>query len=68
MKFPPAATYRSKIANDIASPVVVPNRIAPGLSTLTVRADDEPLPMVVYRMPPRSQFARTRSQASTAAS
>src|SRR6516225_5231914 len=52
MKFPPAAAYRSKIANDVASSVVVPNRIAPRLSTLTVRADNAPLPMVVYRMPP----------------
>jgi hypothetical protein len=32
------------------------------ISTLTLRADYVPLPMVVYRMPPRSQFARTRSQ------
>ena len=52
MKFPPAATYRSKIANDVASSVIVPNRIAPRLSTLTLRADDGSLPMVVYRMPP----------------
>src|SRR6266699_133003 len=51
MKFPPAATYRSRIANDVASSVVVPNRIAPRLSTLTLRADNESLPMVVYRMP-----------------
>jgi hypothetical protein len=36
--FPPAATYRSRIANDVASSVVVPNRIAPRLSTLTLRA------------------------------
>ena len=68
MKFPPAATYRSRIANDVASSVVVPNRIAPRLSTLTLRADNESLPMVVYRMPQRSRFARTRSQAFTAAS
>ena len=68
MKFPPAATYRSKIANDVASSVVVPNRIAPRLSTLTLRADNESLPMVVYRMPQRSQFARTRSQAFTTVS
>src|SRR4029077_14754335 len=63
MKFPPAATYRSRIANDVASSVVVPNRIAPRLSTLTVRADAESLPMVVYRLPPRSQVRRTRTQA-----
>ena len=50
-------------AKDVASSVVVPNRIAPRLSTLTLRADNVPLPMVVYRMPPRSQFARARSQA-----
>jgi hypothetical protein len=62
MKFPPAAMYLSKIANDVASSVVVPNRIAPRLSTLTRRADKESLPMVVYRMPPRWQFARARSQ------
>src|SRR6185437_12189595 len=62
MKFPPAATYRSRIANDVASSVVVPNRIAPRLSTLTVRADAGSPPMVVHRMPQRSQFARTRSQ------
>ena len=68
MKFPPAATYRSKIANDVASSVVVPNRIAPRLSTLTWRAGSKSLPMVVYRMPQRSQFARARSQAFTAAS
>ena len=53
-------------AKDVASSVVVPNRIAPRLSTLTVRADDAPLPMVVYRIPPRWQFAHTRSQAFTA--
>src|SRR5512146_402143 len=62
MKFPPAATYRSRMANDVASSVVVPNRIAPRLSTLTLRAA-ELLPMVVYRMSPRSRFARARSQA-----
>ena len=50
MKFPPAATYLSKIANDVASSVVVPNRIAPRLSTLTLRAEPGSLPMVVYRM------------------
>src|SRR5215472_774108 len=68
MKFPPAATYLSKIANDVASSVVVPNRIAPRLSTLTLRAEDTSLPMVVYRMPSRSQFARARSQAEGPAS
>src|SRR5215475_13486847 len=62
MKFPPAATYLSRIANDVASSVIVPNRIAPRLSTLTLRAACVSLPIVVYRMPPRSQFARTRSQ------
>src|SRR5262249_34035741 len=51
MKVPPAATYRSRIANDVASSVVVPNRIAPRLSTLTVRAANDPVPMIVYRMP-----------------
>src|SRR6516164_9303683 len=66
MKFPPAATYRSKIAKDAASPVMVPNRIAPRLSTLTLRADGESLPIVVYRMPPRSQLARARSQTPAA--
>ena len=47
MKFPPASAYRSRIANDVASSVVVPNRIAPRLITLTSRADDGSLPMVV---------------------
>jgi hypothetical protein len=65
MKFPPAATYGSRIANDVASSVVVPSRIAPRLSTLTLRADNESLPMVVYRMSQRSQFVRTRSQTFT---
>ena len=63
MKFPPAATYRSRMANEVASSVVVPNRIAPRLSTLTRRAVNGSLPMVVYRMRRRSQFARARSQA-----
>ena len=67
MKFPPAATYLSKIAKEVASSVIVPNRIAPRLSTLTLRADDKSLPMVVYRTPSRSQFARARSQTFTAA-
>ena len=62
MKLPPAATYRSRIANDVASSVVVPNRIAPRLSALTLRAA-ESFPMVVYRMSPRSRFACARSQA-----
>src|SRR5262245_55105328 len=62
MKFPPAATYRSRIAKDVASSDVVPNRIAPRLSTLTLRAANDSLPIVVYRMPQRSQFARARSQ------
>ena len=65
MKFPPAATYRSRIAKDVASSVVVPNRIAPRLSTLTLRAEDELPPMVVYRISERSQFARARSQRTT---
>jgi hypothetical protein len=43
---------------------MVPNRIAPRLSALTRRAAGELLPMVVYRMPQRSQFARARSQAA----
>src|SRR2546430_17740187 len=62
MKFPPASTYLSRIATDVASSVVVPNRIAPRLSALTLRAGNVPLPMVVYRIPPRWQFARARSQ------
>ena len=63
MKFPPAATYRSKIANDVASSVIVPNRIAPRLSTLTLRADDESRPMVVYRMA-RTLAVRAHSKSS----
>ena len=44
------------------------NRIAPRLSTLTLRAYNKSIPMVVYRMPPRSQFARARSQTFATAS
>jgi hypothetical protein len=47
MKFPPAATYRSRMANEVASSVMVPNRIAPRLITLISRAAGEPVPMVV---------------------
>jgi len=48
MKVPPAATYRSRIANEVASSVVVPKRIAPRLSTLTSRRVFGSVPIVRY--------------------
>src|SRR3984957_19188658 len=37
MNVPPAATYLSRIANEVASSVAVPKYMAPRLSTLTSR-------------------------------
>jgi hypothetical protein len=34
---PPASTYRSRIANEVASSTFVPKSMAPRLSTLTSR-------------------------------
>src|SRR5215469_11702987 len=48
MKVPPAATYRSRIANEVASSVVVPKRMAPRLSTLTSRRVFGSVPIVRY--------------------
>src|SRR5262249_41199266 len=58
MKVPPAATYRSRIANEVASSVAVPKRMAPRLSTLTSRRAFGSVPIVRYFMlvplqPPR---------------
>src|SRR5215470_3608309 len=50
MKVPPASTYRSRIANDVGSSVVVPNIMAPRLSTLTSRRVAGCWPMVRYFM------------------
>src|SRR5262250_3287115 len=50
MKVPPAATYRSRIANEVASSVDVPKRIAPRLSTLTSRRAFKSVPIVRYFM------------------
>src|ERR1700722_5144377 len=48
MKVPPAATYRSRIANEVGSSVLVPNSIAPRLSTLTSRRVFGSVPIVRY--------------------
>src|SRR5215468_538640 len=50
MKVPPAATYRSRIANEVASSVAVPKRMAPRLSTLTSRRAFGSVPIVRYFM------------------
>src|SRR5581483_1591429 len=50
MKVPPAATYRSRIANAVASSVAVPKRMAPRLSTLTSRRVFGSVPIVRYFM------------------
>ena len=48
MKVPPASTYRSRIANEVASSVAVPKCIAPRLSTLTSRRVFGSVPIVRY--------------------
>src|SRR5216683_7850 len=48
MKVPPAATYRSRIANEVASSVLVPKSMAPRLSTLTSRRVFGSVPIVRY--------------------
>jgi hypothetical protein len=70
MKFPPASTYLSKIANDVALSVVVPNRIAPRLSTLTLRADNVRFrwsciacPALAVRVHSKSSLHRCRPKA-----
>src|SRR5580700_7260378 len=48
MKVPPASAYRSRIANEAASPVLVPKCIVPRLSTLTSRRVFGSVPIVRY--------------------
>src|SRR5580700_5043233 len=48
MKVPPACTYRSRSANEVASSVAVPKCIAPRLSTLTSRRVLGSVPIVRY--------------------
>jgi hypothetical protein len=48
MNVPPAATYRSRIANEVSSSVRVPISIAPRLSTLTDRRVAKSLPITRY--------------------
>ena len=48
MNVPPAATYRSRIANDVASSVRLPISIAPRLSTLTARRVAGLVPIARY--------------------
>src|SRR5215467_2709315 len=48
MNVPPAATYRSRIANEVASSAVVPKRMAPRLSTLTSRRVCKSVPIMRY--------------------
>src|SRR5271170_603484 len=50
MKVPPASTYRSRIANAVASSVAVPKCIVPRLSTLTSRRVFGSVPIVRYFM------------------
>src|SRR6516225_9313459 len=51
MNVPPAATYRSRIANEVASSVRLPISMAPRLKTLTDRLVAGSLPIVRYFMP-----------------
>src|SRR5580658_1309118 len=48
MKVPPACTYRSRIANETASSVSVPNRCVPRARTLTARRVLGSVPIVQY--------------------
>src|SRR5580704_18825957 len=50
MNVPPASTYRSRIANEVASSVAVPKCIVPRLSTLTSRRVFGSVPIVRYFM------------------
>src|SRR5271169_887463 len=50
MNVPPAATYRSRIANEVSSSVRVPISIAPRLSTLTDRWVPGSVPITRYFM------------------
>src|ERR1035438_4031039 len=50
MKVPSACTYRSRIANEVASSVAVPKRCVPRLSTLTSRRVFGSVPIVRYFM------------------
>src|ERR1700755_2700790 len=61
MKVPPASTYRSRMAVDVASSVAVPNSMAPRLSTLTPRRVSGVVPIVRYliRIPLSSALFRS---------
>src|SRR5215831_17410944 len=48
MNVPPASTYRSRIANEVASSVAVPKCMVPRLSTLTSRRVFGSVPIVRY--------------------
>src|SRR6516225_9082628 len=50
MNVPPAETYRSRIANDVSSPVRLPISMAPRLKTLTGLWVAGSLPIVRYFM------------------
>ena len=50
MNVPPASTYRSRMANDVASSVRLPISIAPRLSTLTSRLVAGSVPIMRYLM------------------
>ena len=65
MNVPPASTYRSRIANEVASSVAVPKCIAPRLSTLTSRRVFGSVPIVRYFMPGSSPAARSARALST---
>src|SRR6266567_1271946 len=65
MKVPPACTYRSRIANEVASSVAVPKCIVPRLSTLTSRRVLGAVPIVRYFMRGSSPAARPARALST---
>jgi hypothetical protein len=50
MKVPPASTNRSRMANDVASPIRLPISIAPRLRTDTERLVAALVPIVRYLM------------------
>src|SRR6202012_4039628 len=63
MNVPPASTYRSRMANDVASSVRLPISIAPRLSTLTSRRVAGSVPIVRYLINRVSEIENALSQA-----